>query len=272
MFSKIIVSMVYVILFLCTLMFLACGDETSSLPVVLNEPEPPCKTSSGDNCEYGVLVDDRDGQTYKTVKIRNQWWMKENLKFRYVQPTSTLDSSSFCYNDTLKYCGTDGRLYLWSAAMDSAGVYTDNGKGCGYGSECHHADVVRGVCPLGWHLPSQEDWNILMESTGIASFSFGGAKLKAVTSWDSDGSFWYANGTDDYSFSAYPTATMFYHNGQYDYGRRVYYGNDAVYWSTTSKDSLNSKALIICSADQHVAFEGYGYAKNIAAPVRCLKD
>ena len=178
-------------------MILACGDETSSLPVVSNEPEPPCRTSSEDNCEYGVLVDDRDGQTYKTVKIRNQWWMKENLKFRYVQPTSTLDSCSFCYNDTLEYCGMDGRLYLWSAAMDSAGVYTDNGKGCGNGSD---------------------------------------------------------------------------YNGQYDYSRRVYYGNDAVYWSTASKDSLNSVALILRSADHHVSFGAYGYAKFNTAPVRCVKD
>lgn len=263
MFFKMIVSMVYVPLLLCALMLLACGDETGSLPVVSNEPEPPCRTSYEDNCEYGVLIDDRDGQTYKTVKIRDQWWMRENLKFRYVQPTSTLDSSSFCYNDTLEYCGIDGRLYLWSAAMDSAGVYTDNGKGCGNGSECQHADVVRGVCPLGWHLPSQEDWDILMESTGVGSF--GGEKLKAVTTWNS-------NGTDDYSFSAYPIATMYYYNGQYDYSRRVYYGNDAVYWSTASKDSLNSVALILRSADHHVSFGAYGYAKFNTAPVRCVKD
>ena len=210
-----------------------------------------------------MLIDDRDGQTYKTVKIRDQWWMRENLKFRYVQPTSTLDSSSFCYNDTLEYCGMDGRLYLWSAAMDSAGVYTDNGKGCGNGSECQHADVVRGVCPLGWHLPSQEDWDILMESTGVGSF--GGEKLKAVTTWNS-------NGTDDYSFSAYPIATMYYYNGQYDYSSRVYYGNNAVYWSTASKDSLNSVALILRSADHHVSFGAYGYAKFNTAPVRCVKD
>lgn len=154
--------------------------------------------------------------------------------------------------------------------MDSAGVYSDNGKGCGYASECNHADVVRGVCPLGWHLPSKEDWDILMESTGIGSF--GGEKLKAVTSWNRNGSSWYLTGTDDYSFSAYPVAPMFYLNGQYDYGRRIYYGNDAVYWSTASKDSLNSIALILRSGDHHVSFGVYGFAKINATPVRCLKD
>ena len=270
MYSKMITSMGCATLLLSALTFIACDAESNTWQSEWVEPEPPCRTSSEDNCEYGTLVDDRDGQTYKTVKIRDQWWMKENLRFRYVEPTSTLDSSSFCYNDTLQYCEMDGRLYLWSAAMDSAGVYSDNGKGCGYASECNHADVVRGVCPLGWHLPSKEDWDILMESTGIGSF--GGEKLKAVTSWNRNGSSWNLTGTDDYSFSAYPVAPMFYLNGQYDYGRRIYYGNDAVYWSTASKDSLNSIALILRSGDHHVSFGVYGFAKINATPVRCLKD
>ena len=51
-----------------------------------------------------------------------------------------------------------------------------------------------------------------------------------------------------------------------------FYGNDAVYWSTASKDSLNSVALILRFADHHVSFGAYGYAKFNTAPVRCEKD
>ena len=56
----------------------------------------PCKTETEDLCEYGSLYDERDGQTYKTVRIGDQIWMAENLNYAYLQPTATLDSSSRC--------------------------------------------------------------------------------------------------------------------------------------------------------------------------------
>ena len=87
----------------------------------------PCRTDSTDSCEYGTLTDERDGQTYRTVKIGNLWWMAENLNYAYLQPVADMDSGSFCYNDSLEYCEKYGRLYPWAIAL--------------------------GVCPSGWHLP-----------------------------------------------------------------------------------------------------------------------
>ena len=114
---------------------------------------------------YGILVDDRDGQIYKTLRINEQIWMVENLNYAYLQPTSTLDSSSWCIWDDLSFCNDEkfGRLYLWSAAMDSAAVFSDDGKGCGFydSNEDWHkclGEKLRGVCPEGWKLPTYDDY------------------------------------------------------------------------------------------------------------------
>ena len=114
---------------------------------------------------YGMMVDERDGQEYKTVAIGNLVWMAENLNYAYLQPTSTLDSSSWCIWDDLSFCNDEkfGRLYLWSAAVDSAAVFSDDGKGCGFydSNEDWHkclGEKVRGVCPEGWKLPTNDDY------------------------------------------------------------------------------------------------------------------
>lgn len=114
-----------------------------------------------DRFERGTFTDERDGQTYKTVKIGRQKWMVQNLNFAYLQPTETEDSSSYCYEDLPENCEKYGRLYLWSAAMDSVGLYSESGKGCGYMEICDSPDFVQGVCPNGWHLPTEDEFSIL---------------------------------------------------------------------------------------------------------------
>lgn len=104
------------------------------------------------NPSTGILTDGRDGKKYKTIKIGEQVWMAENLNYAYLEPTAELDSSSFCYDNDPAMCKKYGRLYLWSAAMDSAGVLMNDGKGkgCGYGVKCGDAQFpVQGICPSG---------------------------------------------------------------------------------------------------------------------------
>ena len=217
----------------------------------------PCKTDSTDTCEYGELVDDRDGQTYKTVKIGDQWWMAENLNYAYLQPTDELDSSSFCYNDSAEYCEKYGRLYLWSAAMDSAGTWSSNGKGCGYDVACSPTYPVRGVCPEGWLLPTQTEWNTLF--TAVGGQSTAGKMLRSTNGWYSSG-----NGTDAYSFSALPAGNRNYYGNYYGEGHNAYF------WSSTEYGSYYAYYMSL-NYDGDDARPGSNY-KYYGFSVRCVKD
>ena len=132
-------------------------------------PESSSSSSSVLVVVYGEMTDERDGQTYKTVKVNdNVTWMAENLNYAYLQPTAELDSSSWCYFDTIEGCNRYGRYYLWSAMIDSAGIFSDKTKGCGYfvtkdeWKKCPVEGSIRGVCPEGWRLPTYKDYQGLM--------------------------------------------------------------------------------------------------------------
>ena len=128
-------------------------------------------SSSSIKVVYGEMTDERDGQVYKTVYVESidRTWMIQNLNYAYLQLTAELDSSSWCQNDDPENCEKDGRLYIWSAAMDSAALFSEDGKDCGYGVRCDYPEpdtanffwywVVRGVCPEGWHLPNDDEWS-----------------------------------------------------------------------------------------------------------------
>lgn len=111
-----------------------------------------------------ILVDERDGRKYKTVKIGQQIWMAENLN----HPVS----GSHCYKNNAANCKKYGRLYSWSYAIEA--------------------------CPDGWHLPSVDEFKELIEKVGGKS---AGKSLKSATGWArQDGKD--CNGTDEYGFSA----------------------------------------------------------------------
>ena len=160
------------------------AESSSSVPPLSSETVPVSSSSKEFYVSYGTMTDERDGQVYKTVtiegevvdyltnkpftyevKIPRMTWMVTNLNYAYLQPTADLDSSSWCFDNNARFCEKHGRLYLWSAAMDSAALFSEDGKGCGnFASEedwqvCSNdsADVVRGVCPEGWRLPTYEE-------------------------------------------------------------------------------------------------------------------
>ena len=137
--------------------------------------------------KYGEFLDERDGQVYRTIQIGDQVWMAQNLNFDAIQ--------SSCYHDSLEYCETNGRLYTWSGAMDTARVFTTNAKGCGYDRLCDPEIIypAQGVCPEGWHVPDNIEWETLR--TAIKGTGNSLNELKSQTGWKK-------NGFDVFGFSA----------------------------------------------------------------------
>ena len=204
-------------------------------------------SSSGST--FGTLTDSRDGQTYKTVTIGSQTWMAENLNYE--------TTNSYCYNDTATYCDKYGRLYTWAAAMDSAGTWSTNGKGCGYGKECSPTYPVRGVCPSGWHLPSQAEWDSLF--TAVGGQSTAGQKLKSMSGWSSSG-----NGMDAFGFSALPAG---HRNPEGNFNNDGYF---TTFCSSTENDGYNAYFVdLTYSGDDAFLYSDYKY---YGFSVRCLKN
>ena len=210
----------------------------------------------------GTMTDERDGQTYKTVKIGTQTWMAENLNYAYTDvPYNysgyTSDSTSWCYSNAAANCTKYGRLYTWAAAMDSVGTWSANGKGCGYIKTCSPTYPVRGVCPEGWHLPTQTEWNTLF--TAVGGSSTAGKMLKSTSGWYSSG-----NGTDAYSFSALPAGR------RHDDGSYYREGDVAFFWSSTEAGSYYAYYMYLGYGNDIARLNYNG--KYYGFSVRCVKD
>ena len=228
------------------------SDSRSGLdPESSNSSEKPSSDKVVDPAEVtsGTMTDSRDGQTYKTVTIGSQTWMAENLNYE--------TANSYCYNDNAANCTKYGRLYTWAAAMDSAGTWSTNGKGCGYNKTCSPTGTIRGVCPEGWHLPTNAEFETLF--TAVGGSSNAGTKLKSTSGWNED------NGTDDYSFSALPAG---YRSAFSSYNRRE--GDGANFWSSTGSDSSDAYYMYLYYFGGNVELRSY--SKDNGFSVRCVKD
>jgi uncharacterized protein (TIGR02145 family) len=195
--------------------------------------------SSGDNDDgnptytYGSVT--YDGKTYNTVKIGNQTWMAQNLNYNA--------NGSVCYDNLESNCAIYGRLYDWATAMT--------------------------VCPSGWHLPSNAEWDQLSrfaDGTNGTSSPYdsptAGGKLKAISGWNEGG-----NGTDDFGFAALPGGGGFSRDdfsgagyaGRWwsasevgrggAYFRRMYYDIKDAYWDWDDYDGKSDLFSVRCVQD-----------------------
>jgi uncharacterized protein (TIGR02145 family) len=143
--------------------------DSASLVTVITVISDTTVAANFRRIDYGSFTDERNGKTYRTVKIGRRTWMAENLNYE------SEDGGSSCRNGDAGNCEKYGRLYDWNTAQE--------------------------VCPAGWQLPSFNDWDALAVYAGGDNAA--GRKLKAASGWAGNGGY-RGKGTDDYGFSALP--------------------------------------------------------------------
>lgn len=204
-------------------------------------------------------VKDIDGNIYKTVVIGNNRWMAENLKttafndgtdISCVEKQSDWISLNYgaysCYKNNKNYADTFGLLYNWYAV--------NSGK----------------LCPIGWRVPSDEEWKIL-EGNVDSKFSIGdtewdksglrgfdaGQRLKSVNGWRPG-----VTGTDDFGFSALPGGE---HLSHFYAG-----GSSGFWWSSTEASTSSAYYRSLIYSFELVARDTH--PKRMGFSVRCIKD
>lgn len=198
------------------------------------------------------------GQTYHTVQIGNQCWLKENLNVG-TMIDSTHDQTNnniiekYCYHSDPNNCATYGGLYQWAEA-----VQYKNGATNHTSANPALTGNVQGICPSGWHIPSETEYQTL--STTVKN---NGNALKAVGQGDNINGDTGA-GTDTSGFSAMLTGYRYFSTGFDDLRGNTYF------WSSTEYDSdvVYGMNLTYSRSDIDLIY----YVKEFGFSVRCCKD
>jgi uncharacterized protein (TIGR02145 family) len=225
------------------------------------------QTNSGDDTnsdgDNNTFTDSRDGKVYKTVTIGDQVWMAENLAYlpSVNQVASGSEDTAGSYYYVYGYDGTNvadakatlyydtyGVLYNWTAAMDGETSDTTNPSG------------IQGVCPTGWHLPSDAEWTELTDYLGGTSTA--GRKLKetGTTHWNSPNT----GATNETGFTALPGGS------RGNSGTFLGIGGDGCWWSATENDATFAWYLEVTYIFSDV-FRSSNY-KDVGFSVRCVRD
>lgn len=197
------------------------------------------------------------------MEIGKQNWMAQNLNYNYNQGSA----KSICYDGEESNCAKFGRLYSWSAAVDSAALFDDAGKGCGKGKTCGVSESVRGVCPSGWHLPNSTEWKTLTETLGDTSITYVAKVLATKSGWKS------AAGTNEYGFSAYPTGCANSDGLSYGKGERVdFWFADEMNEDDAKQVSIYVEGNFFTVSKDAIDALVHNTKKNNMFYVRCVKD
>ncbi len=241
---KISTSFAWIVLF-----FIFCGFKNgdtadSKLPV------EPVLT--------GATVTDVDGNVYDVVEIGNQLWLKENLKVSRYRNGDTIPaglntddwlktkSGAYAvYENNKDYEVLYGKLYNWYATVDP-----------------------RGLCPSGWHVPSDDEWAVLTDFLGGKEIAGAKLKEKDTLHWNRPN-----NGvTNESGFTALPGGLRGFTSSTSGktIGIYKYIGEGGYWWTTTEQASFSAwYRYLYC---YYKDFYRFSYDKSFGFSVRCLKD
>ncbi|MCX6244356.1 MAG: fibrobacter succinogenes major paralogous domain-containing protein [Bacteroidetes bacterium] len=217
-----------------------------------------CKKDKTDSSSGSGTVKDIDGNVYHTITIGTQVWMIENLrvtKYSNGDPIGTTnppDKNIFgetepkyqwAYDGDESNAAIYGRLYTWYILTDG-----------------------RGICPDGWHVPSDDEWQTLVDYLGGSSFAGGKLKARDTTYWKPNGPFgWHANegATNESGFTALP--------GGYRWQGGFFYKNYYGYWWTRTEYDTD-RAYERSMGYDDGGTGRYENPKNYGDAVRCIKN
>lgn len=218
-------------------------------------------TSPGIPCQEEPFIVDIDENVYETVLIGNQCWMKENLMVSHYPNGSPipfvecdqewcelLDSErndAYCYqnNDTSSCYGV---LYTYSAAI--ANNWQDD-----------NVDN-QGICPDGWHIPSEYDWSVLFEYLGGEEIAGGKMKEATYSYWNRPN----LDATNKSGFSGLPAGLRSYKSGIFSYK-----GEIAIWWSAEEHKSLESSYYLHMNSEKAI-YNNSNITSGLS--VRCLRN
>lgn len=210
----------------------------------------------------GKFVDSRDQREYQWVIVGTQTWMAENLAWLPAVDSSIADCDTTPYYYVFNYEGTNiteakawkyysdfGVFYNWPAAMNGAGTSAGTPGG------------IQGVCPEGWHLPSDEEWDILVVFLGGEYTA--GKEMKSTKGWNNyEGVS--GKGNNSSGFNALAAGER--RNG----GGFFELGYCALFWSSTNYGEYSAWYRNLWY--NHIGVNRYMSNKRYGFSVRCVRN
>ena len=191
--------------------------------------------------EYDSLYDARDGKIYKTIQIGNQVWMAKNLNYK-------TNINSWCYHNNEYSCTKLGRLYTW--------------------------EMSQNVCPSGWHLPSDKEWQEMEIVLGISQSEANSTGFRGTDEGSQlagDESLWEDN-TALINHPAFESSGFTAIGAGYctDYDHFYGIGDFACWWSSSEYDSESAYVRRLHSNDNRI--NRMYHNKKLGHSIRCVQD